>query len=140
MKKKLVIALGISALALGLFVTGAQAKKVVSPAKASCVQSAVAKRETATIAAFDLYTTQMRNVLGTKKEALNSAWGKTEIAQRRTAINSAVKSFRSSRIEIRKTYKAAQKAAWNLFKDEQKNCGTAGLQEDNAGQTEENLI
>ena len=140
MNKKVFVALGISALALGLLVTGAQAKKVVSPAKASCVQSAVAKRETATIAAFDLHTTQMRNILGTKKEALNSAWGKTEVAQRRTAIKSAVKSFRSSRIEVRKTFKASQKSAWDLFKDEQKDCGTAGLQEDSAGQTEENLI
>ena len=140
MNKKYIVALGISALALGLFVTGAQAKKVVSPAKASCVQTAVAKRETATIAAFDLYTTQMRNILGTKKEALNTAWGKTELAQRRTAINSAVKSFRSSRIEVRKTYKASQKAAWDLFKNEQKNCGATGLQEDNVGQSEENQI
>ncbi|MDO8512383.1 MAG: hypothetical protein Q7S57_03860 [bacterium] len=140
MNKKLVVALGISALALGLFVTGAQAKKTVSPAKASCVQSAVAKRETATIAAFDLYTTQMRNVLGTKKEALQSAWGKTVLAERRAALNSAVKNFKNSRLEIRKTYKTTQKASWDLFKDEQKNCGTAGLQEDNAGQAEENLI
>lgn len=140
MNKKLVVALGISALAMGLFVTGAQAKKAVSPAKASCVQTAVVKRETATIAAFDLYSTQMRNILGTKKEALNAAWGKTDLAQRRAAINSAVKSFRGSRVEVRKTYKASQKAAWDLFKNEQRNCGATGLQEDNAGQAEENQI
>jgi hypothetical protein len=140
MKKKALIALGISALALSSLVTVAQAKKTVSPVKATCIQTAVVKRETATIAAFDVYTTSLRNVLGTKQEALKNAWGKTVVAERRSGLKDAWKNFRNSRLEIRKTYKAAQKSAWDLFKNEQKNCNVHGLQEDNAGQAEDNLI
>lgn len=140
MNKKVIVALGISTLALGLFVASAQAKKTVSPEKASCIQSAVVRRETATIAAFDTYTTSLRNIMGTKEEALKNAWGKTVVKERRAALKSAWKSFREARLEYRKTYKAAQKSAWDTFKNEQKDCGVAGLQEDNAGQAEENLI
>jgi hypothetical protein len=140
MKKKTLVALSVGALALGSFVTVAQAKKTVSPAKATCIQTAVLKRETAGITAFDAYTTSLRNVLGTRQEALKNAWGKTVLTERRSAIKSAWKNFRNSRLEIRKVYKAAQKSAWDTFKNEQRNCNVKGLQEDNAGQAEDNLI
>ncbi len=132
--------IGVGIATVGLLATSAQAVRTVNPVRASCIQSAVNKRETAGITAYDTYHTTVRNALGTRQTALKDAWGKTTISDRKKAVNNAWKTFRNSRLESRKTFKASQKSAWDTFKDEQRDCNTASLPEDNAGQKEDGLI
>lgn len=143
MNRKILISAVLGAMAIGSLSSATQswaAVKAVSSAKATCIQHAVARRETSLIAAFDAYHKDLRNSMGTRKEALKNAWGKTILKERRDALKLAWKNFRNDRVNLRKTYRDSQKSAWNIFKDEQRDCKTTTLQEDNAGQAEDNNI
>jgi hypothetical protein len=76
---------------------------------AACAQTAVRTRDDALIAA-----------LTARRDALVTAWGMTDVKERKTAIKAAWK-----------TYHSARKSAWKTFKDTmKKTCKVTDLSED----------
>jgi hypothetical protein len=106
----------------------------------SCVISAVDKRDTAIIAAFDTYTSAARSALTVRKDALKVAWAIADTSQRKTAIRAAHKTYRSSVMTARNNFKNAKKTAWKQFKSDAKLCGTSVPSEEFEGQSTDNLL
>jgi hypothetical protein len=82
----------------------------------TCMQTAVNTRESAVGAAYTKHATHITNALTARKNALNSAWGMSDKTARNTAIKSAWKTYRDSKMSSRKDMNSARKSAWTEFK------------------------
>lgn len=86
----------------------------------SCVQDAVADRETSILASYEKHFTAMKTALTDRKTALNTAWGKTDAKERRTAIKNVWKEFRTDKAASHKLLIKERKAAWKTYRDTMK--------------------
>ena len=99
----------------------------------ACVKSAVEKRESAVIAAYDKKTAAIKTALTTRKTALKEAWDKTTIKERLVARLAAWKAFRAAKLGAQKVYVGEIKAVWRQFKTDRKSCGVTETNNESQG-------
>ena len=99
----------------------------------ACVASAVDKRDTAIIGAFDSFHDAIKSALQTRRDALKAAWALTDQKARRAAIKAAWSAYRASAQTARKALNQAQRVAWSKFNTERKSCGTGAAADDRTG-------
>lgn len=109
-----------------------------APKKAdlTCMRTAVGKREDAIVAAKEKSFASLDAAFKTRKDALKSAWDKTDAKERRSAINAAWKAFKESHKAARAQLRTDDKSAWTTFKSESKKCkvDSSSLGSDKAGE------
>lgn len=88
----------------------------------ACVKTAVEKRETAIIAAWDKFYTGAKTALEARKTALMAAWDMADNKQRKQAIQVAWKAFKDARISLKSDLKQERSTAWQTFVTERKVC------------------
>lgn len=88
----------------------------------ACIQAAIDKRDTAVISAYDTLHTSIVAALNTRKEALKSAWAKTERIERRTALKNAWAAYHASRRSAQQAWRASRRTVWQTFRTEAKAC------------------
>jgi len=87
-----------------------------------CMQTAVEKRESTFISAFDAYYASVRTAMISRKDAVKSAWAITDSTQRENAIRNADKNFTTSERAAKKVRRDAEKVAAKIFKNEAALC------------------
>ncbi len=98
-------------------------KKSSRTVDASCMQEAVGDREEALLAAFSDFHDELEEALSARKEALNTAWGMSNMKDRRKAIGDAMKAWKSDHKTAFKGLRDERKSAWDAFKTAAKSCG-----------------
>ena len=89
-----------------------------------CMQTAVAKRDNAVIAALDKYHASWKLALETRRDALVAAWKLTDRTERWKALRKAWSEFYKQRLEARRVFRQERETAWKTFREERKNnCG-----------------
>lgn len=88
-----------------------------------CMQTAVAKRETAMITAFDKFSAAKKLAFEKRKTALVDAWKIENRNERRAALRTAWNNFRTDSKTARETFHKERRAAWAQFKTDRKACG-----------------
>lgn len=106
----------------------------------ACMKAAVEKRENAIIAAKTKAFTSMDTAFKARRDALKTAWDKTDVKERREAINAAWKTFREAHKAARTQLRNDDKAAWKTFKTDRKACkiDSASSNSDGAGEKIDN--
>ena len=114
--------------------TGAQAGNASKRPKLdlSCMQTAVQKRDSSIIAAFDVFHTSLSGALTARRDALSTAWGITDARQRRAAIKSAWDAFKASKDSAVKTLRNSRNDAWKQFVADGKACKTPVANDDSS--------
>ena len=90
-----------------------------------CMQKAVEKRDTAVIAAFDVFSFSIKSALQMRLEELKAAWSIENPAERKKAIKSAWEKYRTAVKSARQTFQGARKTVWKQFNVDRKACGAA---------------
>ncbi len=144
MKAKLISVLGVAAILATTLPVLAQTTSTGSghgdatstPPRfdAVCMQTAVDKRDSAIISAWDVYSAAVKSALSARKDALKSAWGITDAKERRAAIKKAWADFSSAVRQARKDFNSARKSAWKTFMADRRACGTGAVREDNSSE------
>ena len=89
----------------------------------ACVKTAISKREDAIIVAVDAFNASLKAAHVARKAALLAAWDLTNVADRRTALKTARRTFKETAKQARKTLQTSRKAVWDTFKTDAKACG-----------------
>jgi predicted lipoprotein len=110
-----------------------KAKKARANVDASCMQVAVGAREGAIVTSFSDFHEAIETALGERKSALSSAWGQSEMKDRRKAIVSAMKAWKEDHKAAFGDLRADRKAAWDTFKTAAKACGETVPTEESLG-------
>ncbi len=119
------VVLGSSALpVLAIEKTKPAAKMERKTVDVACMATAVDTREAALVAGMTTYGSSIVSLLQTRQGALKAAWGKTVVQERRTAIQSAWKDYRTARATAQKNWRDAKKSAWDTFTTSAKACGS----------------
>lgn len=106
----------------------------------ACIQSAIDTRDNALVSALGSYSSSATSALNTRKDALKAAWALTAAKDRRAAIKSAWKTYRSSVSTIRSDFRKAKKSAWTSFYSARKACGPQHAVEDSTTQSVDNEL
>ena len=88
----------------------------------ACMQTAVGGRDTAIIAATDVFYSAMKSALETRKAELVASWGLTIPVERRATRRAACNKFYASSKQARTALRAAKKSAWDKFYADSKAC------------------
>lgn len=118
---KLLLSTLAGALVLGIALP-ALAERAPRKVDLTCMKNAVTKREDAIIAAKTKAFTSMDTAFKARRDALKTAWDKTDAQERRQAINAAWDAFRMAHKDARTQLRTDDKAAWATFKLESKAC------------------
>ncbi|MEK7493863.1 MAG: hypothetical protein AAB630_01765 [Patescibacteria group bacterium] len=103
---------------------------VLSSLDVACIKSAVEKRDTAIIAAFDTLHDSAKTALTARKTALLAAWDITDRTARRAALKAAWKTYGDAIKSARATFRDARLAAWKQFRTDSKACGKSATSDD----------
>ncbi len=98
-----------------------------------CVRTAVAKRESALLSAWNTASSSQSTAYTTRALALDTAYQITDKTARRTAIENAWKAWMTSSEDARKTRQTSHKSAWDTFKTDTKTCNVSSLETDAGG-------
>lgn len=129
--KKLIASMSV---ALTIMSVGAQTVTTTSePAKTNpnvwtvekgqCMATAVEKRDGAISGVVDTFTTSIKNAIATRKDSLKSAWAISDKDARKTAMNDARKTFKTSTNSIHEKVRLDRKLAWKNFETDAAACG-----------------
>ncbi|MEK7086856.1 MAG: hypothetical protein AAB935_01205 [Patescibacteria group bacterium] len=119
----LIFSLFLAAFVLPVFAQGtAETQKRVDLV---CMQKAVERRDTAIIAAFDVFSFAIKSALQTRLEELKTAWSIENPTERKKAIKSAWEKYRTVVKSARQTFQGTRKTAWKQFNVDRKACGAA---------------
>ena len=88
----------------------------------ACMQTAVGGRDTAIIAAADVFYSAIKSALETRKAELVASWGLTIPVERRATRRAAWNKFYASSKQARTALRAAKKSAWDKFYADSKAC------------------
>ena len=89
----------------------------------ACMQSAIVERDNAVIAAVNTYHTAVVSALTARRDAFSTAWAITDRTARKTALKTALETFRSARKSASETFHKAKESAWSEFAKDRKACG-----------------
>ncbi len=87
-----------------------------------CIQTAIEKRESSYIVAFDGYYATTRSAMINRKDSLKNAMAITDSSQRKTAIKNATKNFSTTEKNARKIKRDLEKQANSTYKTEARAC------------------
>jgi len=87
-----------------------------------CMRNVVGKREDSIISAKEKAFASMDTAFKARRDALKSAWDKTDAQERKSAINAAWKAFKDSHKAARTQLRTDDKTAWSLFKTARMAC------------------
>ncbi len=110
--------------------------RTVKTVDTACIQTVVAKREAAVITSLDTFYTSVKTALQTRKDALNAAWGQTDVATREQAIKAAHQAFQGTWKKANQALKTSRKDAWKVFKTDAKACKVTTNAESSAEQSD----
>lgn len=96
----------------------------------ACMQAAVEKRDNALLATVDARYSAHKAALTARRDALKAAWGMTDAAKRREALQAAWKAYREALEKSTKAFRDAKKSAWKQFKEDRRACKSEGASED----------
>lgn len=106
---------------------------LVTPVSAAldlpCMVTAVDKRDTAVIAAWDTFSTSYKAALVARRDALKTAWNDTNKNTRRASVRNAWKAFRNTKKSTWRTRRSAIGAAWRQFNADRRACGAQAADE-----------
>lgn len=102
-----------------------------------CLKTAIDTRENAIISALDAFHVSLNAAHETRREALKSAWDKTEKQERRKALRDARKAFKLSGKSARTTLREARKDAWDQYKADAKVCGHKASSDDGSAREDQ---
>jgi hypothetical protein len=117
--------------------TNASVRSERSQVDGACMSSAVDKRDTAVIAAFDTFTASVKSALVKRKDDLKAAWALTDATARKTALRTAWQTFTKSHKGARDAYRKSKQAAWQQFRADAKTCRGNASEEGNVEATGE---
>ncbi len=118
---KFITSTAIGALLLSIAVP-ALAEYAPKKVDLACMKAAVEKRENSIISAKEKAFASMDTAFKARRDALKSAWDKTDAKERRQAINDAWNAFRASHKAARTQLRTDDKTAWSTFKTDSKVC------------------
>lgn len=114
-----------------------KANKTMSSSKptidATCMQTAVEKRDTALMAGVDTYTASVKSALQVRKDAIKAAWALTDKTARNAANKAAWTAFQGTWRKASQAMKATKKTVWQTFRTEAKACGQTGADSSGEG-------
>ncbi len=90
--------------------------KITKQVNASCMQTAIATRESSLLTAFSAFHDDIEEALSDRKDALNTAWGLSEGKSRNTALTTAWKTWKTAHKSATTDFKTSRKSAWDTFK------------------------
>lgn len=105
---------------------------------ASCVKTAVQKRESAVAVAVDAFSAAFKSALLNRANAVSAALDITNKKSRKNAMKNTTQTFRKEKKAARKTFDASRKSSWEVFRADMKNCGEAPIDE-HGNEREDNL-
>ncbi|HYU64901.1 MAG TPA: hypothetical protein VEK36_01360 [Candidatus Paceibacterota bacterium] len=129
-----ITAIVMSVVASALFIAPVFAQDTPTPTPKpqldpACMVTAVDKRDTSLINAFDTRSAQYRKALDTRKEALKAAWALTDIKDRNTALRVAWNNYKWAVRDARHAWAKDRNAAWQQFRTDAIQChGSADSQ------------
>lgn len=136
MNKKLLI-LSIVGIALVSVPSAHAANSTSNTATFSCVQEAVSEREAALQEGWVAFSGKIDDAYLERSEALDEAYGSSDVATLKTAIKNAWKSFKNAVKEARADWKEVRKDAWATFKTDKKACRAPAAADDTTNQSAE---
>jgi len=130
MKKILLVLFSAILLAAGTLVFAVDQATTTTPKiDSACMKSAIDKRDTALISAFDTYQVSIKAALSTRQSALKAAWDITDKQARNKALKAAWQNYKTAVQAAKKVFKNAKQASWQQFSKDRKDCKIS-LQED----------
>lgn len=125
--------IGTLLLSIGIPVLAEYAPK---KADLTCMKTVVGKRENAIVVAKETSFATLDAAFKARRDALKTAWDKTDARERRSAINAAWSAFRASHKTARTQLRTDDKSAWSTYKTERKACkmDVSTLGSDSAGE------
>ncbi len=132
---KYIISTIVGVLVLGVAIP-ALAERAPRKVDLTCMKAAVEKRENSIIAAKEKSFASMDTAFKARRDSLKTAWDKTDVKERREAINAAWKTFREAHKTARAQLRTDDKTAWSTFKTDAKACkvDSASTNSDRAGE------
>jgi hypothetical protein len=101
----------------------------------ACMSSAVDKRDTAVVTAFDTFSASLKTALTTRKDALKAGWSQTSTDARKSALKAAWQTFQQSQKSAREAFRKSKQAAWKQFKTDAKTCKANTSEEGGSAET-----
>ncbi|MEI7498116.1 MAG: hypothetical protein WCK11_02435 [Candidatus Falkowbacteria bacterium] len=111
--------------------------KASSTINVICIQTAVEKRETALLSAFDVYASSTKAAISARSAALKTAWTLSDRKQRRQALTTAWNNFRKAQSKANAALKKARLQAGKQYEADRKACGKSLAAEDVANITQQ---
>jgi|GEM_PF-5413569 len=96
----------------------------------TCIQTAIDKRDSAILDAFDLYHDEIVAVIKVRTVALTEAWSLSDRKARKEALKIAWYEYKTNHMKAVNTWRTTKRSAWNLFYSGRRLCGPAALTED----------
>ena len=103
---------------------------VLTSEQLTCLRTAVAKRESALMGGVTMMNSTISSAFMTRASALDSAYQVSDKEARKTAVDTAWSTFRSSTETAQKTTQDTQKSTWDIFKTDTKACNVWGADTD----------
>ena len=105
-----------------LVLTPLSASAATTPVNLTCMQQAVAVRETSMLSTFSTYTQTVMSAFQQRMSALQSAWSVTDENTRKNTIKTAWSTYESALKNAKTQLKNSRKNTWKTFKDSRKAC------------------
>lgn len=106
----------------------------------SCMQQAIATRESTLVSAFASYASTVQSAYQIRQSALQSAWAIQDKDQRQSSIKNAWSSFKSTTKSAKTTIRTQRKNAWKNFRDTRKTCGGSSNTDPGGGEGSDTSI
>ena len=97
-------------------------KKEKDPVDLVCMQNAVVKRDNSVITSVGTYSSDVKRLLETRRDALRAAWIITDKKARKEALKTAWRGYDSNYKNTRKAFKKSKDGAWEMFRADRKVC------------------
>jgi len=88
----------------------------------ACMKVAVEKRENAFLAAWDIYSRDIKTAREARKTDFLAAWNMQDPKERHNAIKTAWREYREALKNTRNTWNRLQRTTWAQFNQEARNC------------------
>lgn len=106
-----------------------------TPVNLTCMQQAVAVRESAMLTAFSTYTQTVMAAFQTRMTGLQSAWTIQDEESRKNTIKNIWTTYKNALKNAQKQLQNSRKSVWKTFKDSRKTCGGSSLTDPGGGES-----
>ena len=114
--------------------------RVVPPFNVVCMQTAVDKRDSSVISAWDTLSAAIKSALSARQSDIKTAFGITDKKARKTAIRDAWKTHSKAARDARSAFKSARELAWKTYYADRRACGQAAVSDDSSNKSLDNSL